>query len=92
MEVERGKSLLVQLRELGSQARYLGVRAKQTGDYRTAVVALRESTRILELEARLTGELNEKSETKILNLTLDAETARRITQTFLARHKGVNPT
>jgi hypothetical protein len=92
MEVEHGKSLLVQLRELGSQARYLGVRAKRAGDYRTALAAVRELTRILELEARLTGELNEKPETKILNLTLDADTARRMTETFLARHLGVNPT
>jgi hypothetical protein len=44
-------------------------------------------TRILELEARLTGELNEKPETKILNLNFDPDTARRIGETFLARHK-----
>ena len=91
MEVEHGKSLLVQLRELGSQAQYLGVRAERTGDLRSALTALRELTRILELEARLTGELNEKPETKVLNLNFDADTARRIAQTFLARYKGVNP-
>lgn len=87
IEVERGKSLLVQLRELGSQAQYLGVRAERAGDVRTALTALRELTRILELEARLTGKFDEKPETKILNLNFDADTASRITQTFLARHK-----
>jgi hypothetical protein len=86
MEVEHGKSVLVQLRQLGSQAQYLGCRAQRAGDYRTALAALREFTRILELGARLTGELDEKLETKILNF--DADTARRIAQTFLARHKG----
>jgi hypothetical protein len=86
MEVEHGKSIFVQLRELGSQAQYLGVRAERAGDFRTALTALRELARILELEARLTGEFDEKPETKILNF-FDADTARRITQTFLARHK-----
>jgi hypothetical protein len=87
VEIERGKSVLMQLRELVSQAQYLGLRAERAGDIRTGLAALRDLTRILELEARLTGELNEKPETKVLNLNLDPDTARRITETFLARHK-----
>ena len=46
----------------------------------------------LELEARLTGAAAERKTAKILNVTLDAETARRMTETFLARHRGANPT
>ena len=42
---------------------------------------------IVELMAKLSGELDSHSETKILNVTLDAETARRISETFLARHQ-----
>ena len=91
-EIENGKSVLRQLRDLNSQAEQLKARADRAGDYRTALAALREKTRLVELEARLTGELNERPETKILNFTLDAETARRMTETFLARHLGVNPT
>jgi hypothetical protein len=91
-EIEDGKSILIQLRELNLEAEQLKARADRAGDYRTALAALREKTRIVELEARLTGELNERPETKILNFTLDAETARRMTETFLARHLGVNPT
>ena len=91
-EVEDGKNILIQLRELKIQAEQLKARADRAGDTRTALLALREKTRLVELEARLTGELNEKPETKILNFTLDAETARRMTETFLARHLGVNPT
>jgi hypothetical protein len=91
-EVEDGKNILTQLRELSSQAEQLRARADRAGDYRTALVALREKTRLVELEARLTGELNEKPETKIVNVTLDAETARRMTETFLARHLGANLT
>ena len=86
-DIEGGKSILLQLRELFLQADQVKARADRTGDYRTALAALREKTRLVELEARLTGELNEKPETKIVNLNLDAETARRLTETFLARHK-----
>jgi hypothetical protein len=91
-EIEDGKSILIQLRELKIQAENLRVRADRAGDYRSALVAVREMTRLVELEARLTGELAERPETKILNFTLDAETARRMTETFLARHLGGNPT
>jgi hypothetical protein len=91
-EVEDGKSILIQLRELKIQVEQIKVRADRAGDYRTSLLALREKTRLVELQARLTGELNERPETKILNFTLDAETARRMKETFLARHLGVNPT
>jgi hypothetical protein len=91
-EIEDGKSVLIQLRELNLQAEQLKARADRAGDYRTSLLAVREKTRLVELEARLTGELNERPETKILNVTLDAETARRMTETFLARHLGGNPT
>jgi hypothetical protein len=86
-EIEGGKSILIQLRDLKLQAEQLKVRSDRAGDYRTALAALREKTRLVELEARLTGDLNERPETKIVNLNLDAETARRLTETFLARHK-----
>jgi len=91
-EIEDGKSILLQLRELNFQAEQLKVRADRAGDYRSALVAVKEMTRLVELEARLTGELNERADTKILNFTLDAETARRMTETFLARHLGGNLT
>jgi hypothetical protein len=86
-EVEDGRSILIQLRELKIQAEHLRARADRAGDYRNALVAVREKTHLVELEARLTGALNERSETKIVNLNLDAETARRLTETFLTRHK-----
>jgi hypothetical protein len=91
-ELEDGRSIFLKLQELNLQAEQLKARADRAGDYRTALAALKEKARLVELEARLTGELNEKSENKIVNVTLDAETARRITETFLARHRGPNPT
>jgi chaperonin cofactor prefoldin len=89
---EDGKSILRRVGELILQAEQVKARANREGDYRTALAAIREMTRLVELQARLTGELHEKHETKIVNLTFDAETARRVTETFLARHPGVNPT
>jgi hypothetical protein len=86
-EVVHGDSLVQQLRELTAEAQRLKGKAEEAGDYRTALAAVRELCRIVELVARLSGELNERPETKILNLTLDAETARRISETFLARHQ-----
>jgi hypothetical protein len=85
-EICNGNSLVDQLHELTSESKRLKDKAELAGDYRTALAAVRELARIVELVARLTGELNERPETKIVNLTLDAETARRISETFLARH------
>jgi hypothetical protein len=85
-EITRGDSLVGQLRDLTSEAERLKEKAEQAGDYRTALAAVRELCRIVELVAKMTGELDSHTETKILNVTLDAETARRISETFLARH------
>jgi hypothetical protein len=90
-QVAQGDSLLAQLRELALEARRLKLKAEQLGDYRAALGAVRELARLLELEARLTGALDQRPTTKILNLTLDAETARRMTETFLARHQTGGP-
>jgi hypothetical protein len=83
-EIAHGDSLLAQLRDLLSEAQRLKAIAEEAGDYRAALAAVRELCRIVELMAKLSGEL--ESETKILNVTLDAETAQRISKTFLARH------
>src|SRR4029077_20324690 len=52
-EIEDGKSILLQLRELNFQAEQLKARADRAGDYRTALAAVREKTRLVELEALL---------------------------------------
>lgn len=61
---------------------------RRVKDYRAALAAVRELCRIVELMAKLSGELDSHSETKILNVTLDPETAQRISKTFLARHQS----
>jgi hypothetical protein len=91
-DVSRADSLIDRLKQLTMDAQRIQKKAEAANDYRGALAAVRELTRLVELAARLSGELNERPETKILNLTLDAETARRMTETFLARHQGSNPT
>lgn len=86
-EVAHGDCLLAQLRDLTAEAQRLKAMAEEAGDYRAALAAVRELCRIVELVAKLSGELESHSETKILNVTLDAETAQRISKTFLARHQ-----
>jgi hypothetical protein len=86
-KVAHGDSLLAQLRDLTSEAQRLKAIAEEAGDYRAALAAVRELCRIVELVAKLSGELDSHSETKILNVTLDPETAQRISKTFLARHQ-----
>ena len=89
-ELFRADNLVDQLKQLVDDARRVQKKAEAVDDYRTALAGVRELTRLVELAALLSGELRE-SETKILNVTLDSETARRITETFLARHLGENP-
>src|ERR1700694_219363 len=85
-DIIQGDRLVGQLHDLRSEANRLKEKAEDAGDYRTALAAVRELCRIVELIAKMTGELDSHTETKILNVTLDAETARRISDTFLARH------
>jgi len=84
-EVSRADSLLDQLERLKEDAQRIQKRAEAAKDYRTALAGIRELTRLVELAARLSGELNERPETKILNVTFGPETAKRIAETFLAR-------
>jgi len=85
-EVSRADSLVDQLKQLTEDARRIQKKAEAANDYRSALAAVRELTRLVELAARLTGELNDRPEMKVLNLTIDTETARRMSEVFLARH------
>jgi hypothetical protein len=80
-------TLVEQLRDLTKEAQRLKGKAELSGDYRTALAAVRELARIVELVAKLSGELNERPEINVVNFQLDAETAKKIGDTFLARHQ-----
>lgn len=79
-------SLLAQLREFTAQAQRLREKAERKGDLKTALAAVRELCRTVELAAKLRGELAQRVEAKILNMNLDPQTAKRIFDTFVARH------
>lgn len=91
-KLSNAESLKQLMLQLIADARRVQQAAEAAQDYRTALAGIRELTRLVELAARLSGALNEKPETKILNIHLDAETAERISETFLARRlKGLPP-
>lgn len=77
---------LKELKELKQEAALITEQAKTAGDMSTALASIRVRCSITELAARLRGDY-ERSPTNILNITLDPETARRIAETYLARHK-----
>ncbi len=58
--VQVGVSVLDRIRELNREARSLLEEARSTGRYAAAVQAIRAATRLLELEAKLLGELDER--------------------------------
>ncbi|MGA7474723.1 MAG: hypothetical protein WBW60_18455 [Candidatus Sulfotelmatobacter sp.] len=74
------------LEKLAMDANLIMVQAKARGDSRTALASIRVQCGILELEAKLRGDLDERSPTNI-NVTLDPQTAKRIAETYLERRK-----
>ncbi len=77
-----------QLRDLTSEAQRLKEKAETEGDFRTALAAVRELCRIVELVAKLRGEIDGCNEINVVNFQLDADTAKRISETFLVRHRA----
>jgi len=69
-EATHGDDLLAQLAALQADARRIGARAEGEGDLRTALAAVRELVRMIELLAEMQGELNR---TPQINITLTAE-------------------
>lgn len=88
-QISPPETLLAQLEELRSEAQRLKQKAEREGDYRAALAAVRELCRIVELVAKLCGQIDSRTETKILNVNFDQDTVNRITKTFLARHNHV---
>lgn len=79
-------ALMRELSVLAQDAAQIENRAITRGDDETALDAMREVCRIVELIARLDGQLNERSTTNILNVNIDHDTARRIAEAYAKRH------
>lgn len=74
-----------ELVELRKAAKLITEEAKALGHLPTALVAIRVRCCIVELSARLRGQLNDRTPTNIVNVTVDSETAKRIAEMYLAR-------
>lgn len=78
-----------QLHDSAQEAFRILKRAMARGDYRTALAAIPEICRPVELLAKLQGELGEKPTTNILNLNIDPATAERVFLIYAKRHKSL---
>jgi hypothetical protein len=59
-DASRGDDLLDRLESLTADARRIGKKAEANGDYRTALMGIRELVRIVEVLAELRGELDRR--------------------------------
>lgn len=76
-----------ELEELTQEAKLMTEQAKTDGDRHAALASIRVRCSIVELAAKLRGDLDERSPTNIVNVNLDSEAAKRIAETYLERHK-----
>ena len=67
-QVAEAEGLLGQLQELTVEARRLKSKAENKGDLRTALSAIRELVRMVELLAKLRGELDESPKVAVVSL------------------------
>jgi len=65
-EATLAADLLAKVAALEADAKRLGAQAEKAGDLRTALGAVRELVRIVELLAKLRGELDERPQVNIL--------------------------
>jgi hypothetical protein len=80
-------ALILELSALVQDAEQIEKRTITRGDDGTALDAMREVCRIVELIARLGGQLSERSTTNIINVNIDHDTAQRIAEIYAKRHK-----
>ncbi len=86
-EVARGDGISAEILDLQSEARRLGNLAEKSGDFRCALSAVRELVRMVELKARLLGQLRDREiSVNVQAVTLDPTTARKMAAVYLQRH------
>jgi hypothetical protein len=85
-DVEAGESILSELEKLKDEARRLQAKAEKKHDVRAALMAIDKLTRIVELQARVMGELRDR-DINITNVQIDPETAARMAEMFLSRRR-----
>ena len=66
-EVMRANNLIKEIERLRFKAERIAKKAEEKGDYRTALAGIRELTRIVELLAKMQGELTDQSVNIVLH-------------------------
>jgi len=66
-ELTRANNLIDEIERLRIKAERIGIKAEEKGDYRTALAGIRELTRIVEILAKMRGELQDQSVNIVLN-------------------------
>lgn len=90
-EVSGADHLVEQVEDLKRKARQILQKAEAGGDLRTALAGVRELSRLIELIAKLTGELK-TTQVNILNIgSLDPATLQRMAETYLERRRKELP-
>jgi hypothetical protein len=87
-EIARGDDLVEDLRTLAVEANRLKSQAEESGNVRAAIAALREITRLIELRAKIAGELK-GGQVNIINVHVDDATATRMAEVYLSRRKAL---
>jgi hypothetical protein len=87
IEIGKATSVLKFVHDLVEKGKWFMDQSEQKGDLRTAMTGLRELTRMAELLGKLTGEIDQRSETNVLNVHVSPEAAARIAETYLARQR-----
>jgi hypothetical protein len=85
-DMTHGGVLAAELQVLIAEAHRLKDMAEKKRDIRTALMAIRELTRLLELTAKLTGELDERAHHNELHVHLPPDRALAVARTYLERH------
>ena len=79
------------LKKIMDEAWRLKELAEAAGEHRLALACLHSIYQFAEFAARLAGELDDRSQTNVLNVCLDPATATRIAETYLNRDKLKGP-
>lgn len=87
-DIEAGDSILGELKTLCDEAKRLQEKAEKKNDVRTAITALRELVRLVELKARILGEIRD-NEISVTNVQIDSDTAAQMAEMFLARRRAI---
>jgi hypothetical protein len=76
--------LVGQIASLEEDAKRVQETAVESKDHRVVLAAIRERTRLIELRAKIAGQIR-PSQVNVLNLNVDEETAKRAMQAYLAK-------